>query len=138
MIEINSKTYIEEKNIEYQYSRSSGPGGQNVNKLNTRAELSFDLRNCSTLTERQKQIIQAKLKSRISEAGQLRVVSQEFRTQSANRQQALDILIALLQNALKQKPKRIKTKVPFGAKMKRLEGKRHQSETKKSRQKPII
>lgn len=138
MIEINSKTYIEEKDIEYKYSRSSGPGGQNVNKLNTRAELFFDLQNCLTLTENQKQIIHTKLKSRISEAGQLRVVSQEFRTQSANRQQAMDILIALLQNALKQKPKRFKTKVPFGDKMKRLEGKRHQSEIKKSRQKPII
>ena len=133
MIEIKNGITISEDSFVYRASRSGGPGGQNVNKVNTRITLFFDVAGCETLTEEQKRLILTRLKTRASKAGVLRVVSQRFRTQKANRDAATKRLIELLQQALTKKRVRKKTRVPARAKQKRLDEKKRRSTLKKLR-----
>jgi ribosome-associated protein len=136
MLEINNSTQINEAHLTFQYSRSSGPGGQNVNKLNTRVILFFDVSNCSELSDSQKRQILKKLHNRIDKNGVLRIASQKYRTQNANRRAAVEKLTKLLASALKTKPPRRKTSAPKWANRKRLEQKRKKSQIKKLRSKP--
>jgi len=133
MIKITGDTFINENELVFKVSRSGGPGGQNVNKLNTRVTLLFDVANCGSLSDLQKQKILARLTSRADVNGVLRVVSQKFRTQRANRNAAIERLQQLLTNALKIHPVRKKSKVPYAAKQQRLEKKRRKSLLKKQR-----
>lgn len=133
MIWINDKTRIDENLISFKFSRSGGPGGQHVNKVNTRVELFFDFENCDTLSDFQKQRVRSKLKKRIASDGSLRIVSQQYRSQSANRNAAVDMLVEELAQALKVLPKRKRTKVPKRSKRRRLENKKKRSELKKLR-----
>jgi ribosome-associated protein len=133
MIEISGDTFIKEDELVFKVSRSSGPGGQNVNKLNTRVTLLFDVANCGSLSDTQKQRILALLASRADKNGVLRIVSQKFRTQRANRRAAVERLQQLLIGALKTKPVRKKSKVPYAVKQRRLEEKRRRSMLKQQR-----
>ena len=133
MIEITGGTFINEDELVFKVSRSGGPGGQNVNKLNTRVTLLFDVANCESLSDLQKQRILARLASRADKNGVLRVASQKFRTQRANRNAAVERLQDLLTGALKIRPFREKSKVPYAAKQRRLEEKRRRSLLKKQR-----
>ncbi len=138
MLEINESTRINEDQFSFQYSRSSGPGGQNVNKLNTRVTLFFDVANCPDMSELQKKRILKKLATRADKNGVLRIVSQKHRTQNANRRTAVERLARLIAAALERKPPRRKTSVPKWAKKKRLEEKSRRSEIKKLRTKPAL
>ena len=133
MIRINSKIQISESELVFTTSRSSGPGGQNVNKVNTRVTVFFDVAASSALSGAAKSRILRKLATRSNKAGQLRVVSQKHRTQKANRNAVVERLVELLQAALKTNPARRKTNVPFSEKQKRLEGKKQHSLLKKQR-----
>jgi ribosome-associated protein len=133
MIEIPGDIFINEDEFVFKVSRSSGPGGQNVNKLNTRVTLFFDVANCGSLSDFQKRRILTRLASRADKNGVLRVVSQKFRTQRANRRAAFERLKRLLIDALKTKPVRKKSKVPYAAKQRRLEDKRRRSMLKRQR-----
>jgi ribosome-associated protein len=133
MIEIPGDIFINEDEFVFKVSRSSGPGGQNVNKLNTRVTLFFDVANCGSLSDFQKRRILTRLASRADKNGVLRVVSQKFRTQKANRRAAFERLKRLLIDALKTKPVRKKSKVPYAAKQRRLEDKRRRSMLKRQR-----
>ena len=133
MIEIKHNAFINEDELIFKTSRSGGPGGQNVNKLNTRVTLLFDVTNCRSLSDWQKQRILIRLASRTDRNGVLRVVSQKFRTQKANRRVAVERLQQLLADALKTRPVRKKTKVPYAAKQRRLEEKRRRSLLKRQR-----
>jgi len=133
MIEITRDIYIREDELVFKASRSAGPGGQNVNKVNTRITLFFDVADCSSLSEQQKQRIYSRLSTRIDKNGILRVISQKFRTQKANRNAATERLQKLLADALKTRPIRKKTRVPFVAKQKRLDEKRKRSLLKRQR-----
>ena len=93
--------------ITFGFSRSSGPGGQNVNKVNTRVTVFFDLALCTDLSDAQKTRIRNKLATRCSQAGVVRVASQKHRTQLENRQAALARLQELIEGALSRPPKRI-------------------------------
>jgi ribosome-associated protein len=133
MIEITDDIFINEDELVFKVSRSSGPGGQNINKLNTRVTLFFDVANCGSLSGWQKQRILTRLASRADKEGVLRVVSQKFRTQGANRRAAVERLQQLLTDALKNRLIRKKSKVPYAAKRRRLEEKRRRSLLKRQR-----
>ncbi len=133
VIEIGRKLAIGDDELVFKSSRSSGPGGQNVNKVNTRITLLFDVANSPSLTEPQRRRILAKLATRIDKNGVLRVVSQKYRTQKANRNAAVEKFMTLLAEALARKPVRKKTSVPYSARQKRLQDKRHRSLLKQQR-----
>jgi len=133
MIEITDDICISEEDLVFKASRSSGPGGQNVNKVNTRVTLFFDVAGCEVLSHIQKQRILTRLSTRADKNGVIRVVSQKFRTQKANRRSAVERLQELLRGALKTRPVRKKTKVPERARRRRLEDKRRRSMLKRQR-----
>jgi ribosome-associated protein len=136
MIRLTDDINISEDDIIYRFSRSAGPGGQNVNKLNTRVALLFNVAGCRALTDEQKQLIHERLSTRISGDGFLTVVSQRHRTQHANRLNAQRRLAEILTAALEIKPARKKTAVPYSAHQRRLRRKRRRSEIKRQR-KPV-
>lgn len=135
MIEIAEDTFVDENELVFKASRSGGPGGQNVNKLNTRVTLLFDVANCGSLSDLQKQRILSCLASRADKKGVLRVVSQKYRTQKTNRRAAIERLQQLLTDALKISPVRKKSKVTYASKQRRLEEKRRRSQLKRQRSK---
>ena len=124
---------IDKRQLLFTYSRSSGPGGQNVNKVNTRVTLYLDLTNCDALSAGQVRRIRSKLATRIDKNGVLRVICQKHRTQNANRQGAIERLYELLEDALKRRTSRRKTAVPYREKAKRLADKRRRGLQRKLR-----
>lgn len=132
-IEIYQNIFISEDEFVFKASRSSGPGGQNVNKLNTRISLFFNVKECNSFSDYQKKRILKCLSTIIDKEGFIRVVSQKFRTQKANRQAALERLQKLLENAIKPKSNRRKTTIPYKEKQKRLDEKKRRGYLKKQR-----
>ena len=122
---------------EFQFatSRSSGPGGQNVNKVNSKVELRFDIAHSEILATEQKEILLQKLTSKITSDGILSVVSQRDRSQLANKEDVISKFYALLARALKPQKPRKKTKPSKSSVEKRLTSKRIKAEIKQSRQK---
>ncbi|MBW8041511.1 MAG: aminoacyl-tRNA hydrolase [Planctomycetes bacterium] len=133
MIEITKDLFIDEGRLVFKASRSGGPGGQNVNKVNTRVTLFFDVAGCDVLSDIRKQRILDRLSTRADKNGVIRVVSQKYRTQKANRRTAVERLQELLREALKTKPVRKKTRVPERARLRRLEEKKRRSMLKRQR-----
>jgi len=121
----------------FKASRSSGPGGQNVNKVSSRVTVFFDVGSCESLSREQKRRILKKLSTRASKEGVIRVVSQKHRTQRANRNAAVKRLVELLTGAIIRKPVRKKTKVPYVTRQRRLEEKKRRGTLKKQRSAPI-
>ena len=101
MLEITKDIFIDEDRLVFRTSRSGGPGGQNVNKVNTRVTLFFDVPGCEGLSDTQKHRILSRLSTRADKDGVIRVVSQKFRTQNANRRAAVERLQKFLKEALK-------------------------------------
>jgi len=133
MNKISSGNFILEDELVFKFSRGGGPGGQNVNKVNTRVTAFFDVANSRSFSDVQKARILKGLASRADKGGVIRVVSQRYRTQKANRKAAVERLEELLGGALKKKAVRKKTKVPEAAKRKRLEKKKRRGFLKKQR-----
>jgi ribosome-associated protein len=133
MIRITDQVSIPEDELRFTASRSSGPGGQHVNKASTRVTLMFDLANSPSLTPDQKQLLIKQLPTRISKQGVLRVVSQKTRSQAANREVALERFAELLRQALALRPKRKPTKVSAAAKEKRITHKKQRGHVKRER-----
>jgi ribosome-associated protein len=113
--------------VEFQVSRSSGPGGQHAQKAETRVVAVFDVESSNALTPAQKRRV-------VSRAGSvLRAVAQDERSQSRNRELALERLVAVLREALRVKRKRVPTKPSRAARERRLEQKKRRSRTKRLR-----
>lgn len=122
---------------EFQFltSRSSGPGGQNVNKVNSKVELRFDIPNSDLLPDEQKEILLKKLATKITSEGILSIVSQRDRSQLANKEDAIEKFYLLISKALKPVIRRKKTRPTKSSVEKRLTGKRIKSVIKQNRQK---
>ena len=135
MIEINGRIVVSEEELIFKFSRSGGPGGQNVNKVNTRVTVLFDVANSARLSDEEKKRILKRLVTRANKDGVIRVVSQRYRTQKANRAASVERLGELLRGALKKKAARKKTVVPYAARQRRLEEKKQRSMLKRQRTK---
>ncbi len=124
---------IPESEFVFIASRSGGPGGQNVNKVNTKIELHFDITLSSALSEYEKERIFLALKNRINEAGELIVRSQSERTQPGNKKKAVERLLNLIASALDEKPERKPTRPSASSRKQRLDGKKLRGRIKKLR-----
>jgi len=119
--------------LSFSFSRSSGPGGQHVNKVNTKVELRFNVHSSTILDDRQKEILQEKLVNQISQDGELIIVAQATRSQLQNKQDAIEKFYALVNRALTPQKKRKATRITKAAKEKRLKDKKELSEKKSRR-----
>ena len=133
MIEIRPGVVIDDGELSYEFARSSGPGGQNVNKVNTRVTLLFDVNASAALDDHQKGLVHRRLATRINKLGVMRVTCQAGRSQLKNKEDAIARFVELLRQALTEQPKRFDTKVPFGERKKRLENKKRTGEIKRTR-----
>jgi len=129
-IRVTRSVSVPRSEIEYRFSRSSGPGGQHAQKTESRVEAVFDVQASSALTERQKQRVTAK-------AGPfLRAVAQDSRSQWRNRELATERLVEELRSALRVPRRRRPTKPTEAARERRLQEKRRRSEIKRLRRPP--
>ncbi len=121
------------REAEFRFSRSGGKGGQNVNKVETKVELIFNVRGSSMLDEVQKEKIMKHLANRIDKEGNLRIVSQTGRTQLSNRKYTIDKFVKLIFSALRKEKKRVKTERTLSSKEQILKKKKKHSEKKRGR-----
>ena len=134
MIRITATISIDEDELSESFVRSSGPGGQNVNKVSTAVELRFDVRQSPSLPEPVKTRLMRIAGHRMTKDGVLIIQAERFRTQDANRKDAKDRLVEMVLAATVVPKKRIKTKPTFASKQRRVEGKKKRSTVKKMRQ----
>jgi len=137
MIRITPDICIRETELRLDFIRSSGPGGQNVNKVATAVQLRFDVFRSPSLPEDVRRRLVRIAGKKVSKEGVLLIDARRFRTQERNRQDAVDRLIQWVRRAAEKPKKRIKTKPTLSSRERRLEGKRQRSETKRLR-KPLI
>lgn len=135
VLQINNSTLIPESELKFSVSRSSGPGGQHINKVSTRVTLSFDVPASPNLTEDQKEWLQKQLASRLTKEGVLQIHSQDSRSQIANKRAAIERFIEIMRQALIKPKKRRRKRMSMAAKYERLHAKKHRGEIKKNRQK---
>lgn len=122
--------------LDFTASRSSGPGGQNVNKVNSKITLKFDVRQSVLLNEEEKNVLLSKLTSRLTAEGVLILISQDKRSQLQNKDAVLVKLDAILTKAFEKKKVRKATKPSKGSVRERIQKKKQHSEKKQWRQKP--
>ena len=134
-LKITKTLVIPSNEIKWRFSRSSGPGGQNVNKIESRVEIIFNLEDSKVLNDYQKEILKRNLKTKLVN-NSLRLAVQEHRNQLLNRQLALMKFSLIIKNALNKPFKiRIYTQPTKASQNKRVEVKKKRGELKKSRQK---
>jgi ribosome-associated protein len=132
----NSKLLYKE--IEFQFALSGGPGGQHVNKTETKAILIWKPSASSVFSQAEKQLIEEKLASKINAEGELKLSVSKTRSQLQNKKLAVVLLEDLLKKALHKPKPRLKTKPSRSSKLKRLQKKKQHSDKKQLRKKPKL
>lgn len=130
---VGKNVIIPENELEYTTSRSGGPGGQHVNKVSSRVTLRFNVQGSLSLSTQQKRRIMTSLRSRVNREGVLRLHSQKYRSQSANRKDLVERFKILLDEALRSSPPRVPTKISKSVKEKRLQEKKRHAQLKRMR-----
>lgn len=133
MIIITSTIKIKEDEIKFDFIRSSGPGGQNVNKVSTAVQLRFDVKNSPALSDDIRSRLVRLAGKRITEDGTLIIKAKSFRTQKQNRKNAVNRMIKLIQKAAEKPKTRFKTKPSLASKKRFIEAKKHRAGIKKMR-----
>lgn len=133
---ITSIITIDDSELEWQFIRSSGAGGQNVNKVSTAAQLIFDI-IASSLPELYKQRLLAKADHRITQSGKIIIKCQESRSQLSNRESALAQFIELVKSVTVSRKRRIATRPTKASKERRVQHKKQRGDIKSMRKKPL-
>jgi ribosome-associated protein len=136
MIAITDRIALDEAEIAVSFIRASGPGGQNVNKVASAAQLRFDARRSPSLPEAVRMRLERMAGARATKDGEIVITADRFRTQEANRRDAVDRLVRLIRLAAAEQAPRVKTRPTLGSKLRRIAGKTKRGEVKRHRQKP--
>ncbi|MFO0879992.1 MAG: alternative ribosome rescue aminoacyl-tRNA hydrolase ArfB [Gemmataceae bacterium] len=136
MLVVNERITIPESELTFSFARSGGPGGQNVNKVSSKAILRWTFASSETLPEEVKTRLRGLERRRITNEGDLLVVSQSYRDQERNKQDCLDRLAEMIRRALIVPRARKATRPTHGSKLRRIAAKRQRSQTKESRRLP--
>jgi len=136
MIRISRGIVIDEREIEFDFIRSSGPGGQNVNKVSTAVRLRFDVRGAGALPLDVRDRLIRLAGKRVGDDGFLTILARRCRTQESNRREAIQRLVELLERACERPRPRRATKPTAGSRERRLTAKRRRGETKEGRKGP--
>jgi ribosome-associated protein len=136
MPRINHDLEIDDGELRFEFARSGGPGGQNVNKVETKVRLLFDVAHSPSLSGDQRSLIEERLATRVTKAGVLYVSSQRHRTREANRKATVEKFVELLAGALEIEAPRVPTRIPRTQRRRRLESKRQKSRKKALRSRP--
>jgi ribosome-associated protein len=133
MIRVTESIAIDERELEFVFSRASGPGGQNVNKVATAVQLRFDVAGSQSMSAAVKKRLIQLAGSRMTRDGVLVINARRYRSQEQNRADAIERLVKLVRTASGKPKRRIETKPTRESRKRRLEDKRHRSETKRRR-----
>jgi ribosome-associated protein len=133
LVRITDTVSIPMSELRFRFARSSGPGGQHVNRSATQVELLFDVANSPSLNEAQRRRVLRKLRSRIDKEGILHLVSQETRSQLRNREEVVERFQEMMREALRIPKRRLPTHPTRASRERRLKEKRRHGETKRGR-----